>query len=118
MEFIDIIYILNSLIFFSILGFIISDIDPDVLFPDLADSWWLFSHLDTVSYLDTASPWQFSFSDPATPTMEGIIYFHNDLMFFIVAISIFVLWMLLILFVIVIDFIIDFIIDFLILFFN
>ena len=89
MEFIDIIYILNSLIFFSILGFIISDIDPDVLFPDLADSWWLFS------YLDTASPWQFSFSDPATPTMEGIIYFHNDLMFFIVAISIFVLWMLL-----------------------
>jgi cytochrome c oxidase subunit 2 len=45
--------------------------------------------------MDTASPWQYSFSDPATPIMEGIINFHNDLMFFIVAITIFVLWMLL-----------------------
>jgi len=45
--------------------------------------------------LDAASPWQLSFSDPATPIMEGIINFHNDLMFFIVAITIFVLWMLL-----------------------
>jgi cytochrome c oxidase subunit 2 len=47
-----------------------------------------------ICLMDAASPWQFSFSDPATPIMEGIINFHNDLMFFIVAISIFVLWML------------------------
>ena len=87
--FIDIFLLYEVVIFCLILSFIVSDIDPDVLFPDLADSWWLCSHLDI------ASPWQFSFSDPATPTMEGIIYFHNDLMFFIVAISIFVLWMLL-----------------------
>lgn len=45
-------------------------------------------------FMDAAAPWQLSFSDPATPIMEGIINFHNDLMFFIVAISIFVLWML------------------------
>jgi cytochrome c oxidase subunit 2 len=45
--------------------------------------------------MDAASPWQLSFSDPATPIMEGIMNFHNDLMFFIVAITIFVLWMLL-----------------------
>lgn len=47
-----------------------------------------------LSNQDAASPWQFSFSDPATPIMEGIINFHNDLMFFIVIITIFVLWML------------------------
>lgn len=46
------------------------------------------------SQMDVASPWQLSFSDPATPIMEGIINFHNDLMFFIVGITIFVLWML------------------------
>jgi len=46
-----------------------------------------------ISQMDVAGPWQFSFSDPATPIMEGIISFHNDLMFFIVAITIFVLWM-------------------------
>lgn len=46
------------------------------------------------SQMDVAGPWQLSFSDPATPIMEGIINFHNDLMFFLVAITIFVLWML------------------------
>ena len=46
------------------------------------------------SEMDTASPWQYNFSDPATPIMEGIINFHNDLMFFIVAIIIFVVWVL------------------------
>jgi cytochrome c oxidase subunit 2 len=44
--------------------------------------------------MDAAGPWQYSFSDPATPIMEGIINFHNDLMFFLVAIIIFVVWML------------------------
>lgn len=47
-----------------------------------------------VGQMDAPSPWQLSFSDPATPIMEGIINFHNDLMFFNVAITIFVLWML------------------------
>lgn len=46
------------------------------------------------SSMDVAGPWQYSFTDPATPIMEGIINFHNDLMFFIVAIIIFVVWVL------------------------
>jgi len=50
--------------------------------------------IKNISFMDAAAPWQLSFSDPATPIMEGIMNFHNDLMFFIVIISIFVLWML------------------------
>jgi len=41
-------------------------------------------------FADAAGPWQFGFQDPATPVMEGIFNFHNDLMFFIVILSIFV----------------------------
>jgi cytochrome c oxidase subunit 2 len=43
--------------------------------------------------MDASKPWQLGFQDPATPTMEGIINFHHDLMFFIVAISFFVAWL-------------------------
>jgi cytochrome c oxidase subunit 2 len=45
-------------------------------------------------FLDVAEPWQLGFQDPATPTMEGIIDFHNNLMFFIVLIAIFTTWIL------------------------
>ena len=38
---------------------------------------------------------QLSFQDPATPVMEGIIYFHNELMGLLIFIFIFVSWMLL-----------------------
>ena len=41
-------------------------------------------------YLDAPVSWQIGFQDPATPVMEGIINFHHDLFFFIVAIVIFV----------------------------
>jgi len=47
-----------------------------------------------IAHSDAAKPWQLGFQDPATPTMEGIINFHHDLMFFIVAISVFVMWLL------------------------
>ena len=47
-----------------------------------------------VALMDAAEPWQLSFQDPATPIMEGIITFHNDLMFFITVIMVFVVWML------------------------
>lgn len=40
--------------------------------------------------LDAAERWQLSFQDPASPIMEGITHFHNDIMFFIVVIAIFV----------------------------
>jgi hypothetical protein len=40
----------------------------------------IFSTNFTLS--DAAEPWQFGFQDPATPIMEGIINFHNHIMFF------------------------------------
>ena len=47
-----------------------------------------------IGFMEAAEPWQLSFQDPATPTMEGIINFHHDLMFFIIVISLFVSWLL------------------------
>lgn len=44
----------------------------------------------TKIYLDAPTPWQIGFQDPATAVMEGIINFHHDLFFFLVAIVIFV----------------------------
>jgi len=46
------------------------------------------------AYSDAAERWQIGFQDPATPIMEGIEHFHNDLMFFIVIIAVFVTWLL------------------------
>jgi len=43
---------------------------------------------------DSSSPWQLGFQDPATPIMEGIINFHNHIMFFLVIIGFFVMWLL------------------------
>jgi cytochrome c oxidase subunit 2 len=43
---------------------------------------------------DAAYPSQLGFQEPATPVMEGIINFHNDLMFFIILIAIFVSFLL------------------------
>ena len=43
---------------------------------------------------DSARPWQMNFQDPATPIMEGIINFHNHIMFFLSMVVIFVSWML------------------------
>ena len=33
---------------------------------------------------DAARPWQLMFQDPATPIAEGVMDFHNDLMFVVV----------------------------------
>jgi len=44
--------------------------------------------------LSTGEVYQISFQGPCTTTMEGIFNFHNDLMFFIVVIGVFVLWIL------------------------
>jgi len=41
-------------------------------------------------YLDASERWQLGFQQPATPISEGILNFHNDLMFFIVVIAVFV----------------------------
>lgn len=44
---------------------------------------------------DAPEKWQFLFQDPATKNMEALIDLHNDIMFFLVWIAIFVLWLLL-----------------------
>ena len=43
-------------------------------------------------YMDIAESWQVNLQDPSTPVMEGIIGFHNDIMFFLIVIVVFVLW--------------------------
>jgi cytochrome c oxidase subunit 1 len=45
--------------------------------------------------IDAIYPWQKNFQDAASPIMEGIINFHNDLMYFIIIIIIFILYFLL-----------------------
>ena len=47
-----------------------------------------------IALLDAAETWAVSFQDPATPVMEGIIHFHNDIMFFILLIGTFVTYLL------------------------
>jgi heme/copper-type cytochrome/quinol oxidase subunit 2 len=44
-------------------------------------------------HADAAKPWQLGFQSPATPTMEGIIRFHHDLMFLVVVVVVFVGYM-------------------------
>jgi len=44
---------------------------------------------------DVPSPWQMNFQKPATPTMEGIIDLHHNIMFFMIFIVIFVSFILL-----------------------
>ncbi len=43
---------------------------------------------------DAAEPWQLGVQDPATPVMEGMIFFHNYLLFFLTIIGVFVCWLL------------------------
>nr|BBB45793.1 cytochrome c oxidase subunit II [Heterosigma akashiwo] len=47
-----------------------------------------------LSFSDASTNWQLGFQDPATPYMEGITSFHNNIMFFIVLIVIFTSWLL------------------------
>jgi len=39
---------------------------------------------------DASQDWQLGFQDPATPVMEGVINFHNDLMIVVVGVGVFV----------------------------
>jgi cytochrome c oxidase subunit 2 len=47
-----------------------------------------------ITFCDAAEPWQVGIQDPATPMMEGMIFFHNYLVFFIIFIGIAVCWLL------------------------
>jgi cytochrome c oxidase subunit 2 len=46
------------------------------------------------SYCDAAQKWQLGIQDPASPILEGMISFHNYLMFFVTFIGLFVCWLL------------------------
>lgn len=46
------------------------------------------------TFCDGPEKWQIGVQDPATPTMEGMLYFHNYLVFFLILIGSFVFWML------------------------
>jgi heme/copper-type cytochrome/quinol oxidase subunit 2 len=48
----------------------------------------------TLSYEDAPRPWQMNFQQPATPTMEGIIDLHHNIMFFMIFVLIFVSYVL------------------------
>jgi len=47
-----------------------------------------------LSYCDAAEAWQMGIQDPATPSHEGMIFFHDYLMIFLIVIGFFVCWML------------------------
>jgi cytochrome c oxidase subunit 2 len=51
------------------------------------------------SYCDAAESWQFGIQDPATPNLEGMIFFHDYLNFFLFAIVVFVCWFLRVLYI-------------------
>jgi cytochrome c oxidase subunit 2 len=46
------------------------------------------------TFCDAPEAWQTGIQDPATATLEGMIYFHNFLMLFLIIIFFFVCWML------------------------
>lgn len=50
--------------------------------------------LHFTSYSDVSEAWQFGTQDPATPIMEGMIFFHNYLNFYIIFIGVAVCWLL------------------------
>lgn len=46
------------------------------------------------TFCDASIDWQFGLQEPATPAAEGIIHFHNYLMFFMIVICVLVFWVL------------------------
>jgi cytochrome c oxidase subunit 2 len=52
--------------------------------------------LNNYIYGDVAEPWQILFQDSGTKIMEGIVNLHNWILFYLIIISIFVLWFLIV----------------------
>jgi len=46
------------------------------------------------TFCDAPEPWQLGIQDPATPIMEGMVLFHNYLVFFLIFIGLTVCWVL------------------------
>ena len=47
-----------------------------------------------ILYCDKAENWQINIQDPATPAVDGMIFFHNYLLFFLITIGVSVCWFL------------------------
>jgi len=58
--------------------------------------FFLYSIINNLffTFCDAAEPWQMILQDPATPQAEGMIFFHDYLMLFLIVIGLFVCWML------------------------
>lgn len=56
--------------------------------------FFILSLILPLTFCDAPESWQFGIQDPATPILEGMIHFHNYLMFFLIIIGLFVCWML------------------------
>ena len=54
----------------------------------------LFNTNKNYSLCDVAESWQLGLQDPATPTVEGMIFFHDYLLLFLIVIAVFVFYML------------------------
>jgi len=87
--------IISILFFFVIIRNIIirGDINDYVLFTEELEN--LGNKQNLILIIDTIYPWQKNFQDAASPIMEGIINFHNDLMYFLIIIIIFILYFIL-----------------------
>jgi cytochrome c oxidase subunit 2 len=57
-------------------------------------NFFLIICTNIVAHCDAPESWQMGFQDPATPVMEGIIFFHNYLMFFLIVIGALVFYLL------------------------
>jgi len=53
-----------------------------------------FLNLLTLTYCDSPEKWQLGLQDPATPSMEGMIFFNSFLTIILIIIGVFVCWML------------------------
>jgi cytochrome c oxidase subunit 2 len=54
----------------------------------------MFLNLLTLIYCDSPEKWQMGLQDPATPSMEGMIFFNSFLTIILIIIGVFVCWML------------------------
>jgi heme/copper-type cytochrome/quinol oxidase subunit 2 len=54
---------------------------------------FFIAHADTSHDRIAALPWQLGFQAPSTPTIEGIIHFHHEIIVLLVLIVVFVGWL-------------------------
>lgn len=65
------------------------------VFVDLDGNWLIRStKLPPCGLKDAPLPYQVTFQDPATPSMEWIIDLHHEITFYIIIVIVFILWML------------------------